>query len=111
MENQLKEKLYRASARTFEELAFLLPSEKMGDEQAALPLDRGVLVRFSGPFSGRLVLKVSSGLPTALAANMDPRSWDGLAGSATQILPVRSATVCPIRACLPSNSPNARWTI
>ena len=70
MESQLKDKLYRASARTFEELAFLLPSEKMGEEQAALPMDRAVLVRFSGPFCGRLVLKVSSSLPPALAANM-----------------------------------------
>lgn len=70
METQLKEKLYRASARTFEDLAFLLPSEKMGEEQAALPIDRAVLVRFSGPFSGRLVLKVSKSLPPALAANM-----------------------------------------
>jgi CheY-specific phosphatase CheX len=70
MESQLKDKLYRASARTFEELAFLLPSEKMGEAQAALPMDRAVLVRFSGPFSGRLVLKVSSSLPPALAANM-----------------------------------------
>ncbi len=70
MESQLKEKLYRASARTFEELAFMLPSEKMGEEQAALPMDRAVLVRFSGPFCGWLVLKVSGSLPPALAANM-----------------------------------------
>jgi chemotaxis protein CheY-P-specific phosphatase CheC len=70
MTTLLKEKLYRASARTFEELAFLLPSETMGEAQAALPMDRAVLVRFSGPFSGRLVLKVSKSLPPALAANM-----------------------------------------
>lgn len=70
MESRLTEKLYRASARTFEDLAFLLLSEEVREEQAALPMARAVQVRFSGPFSGRLVLKVSKGLPPALAANM-----------------------------------------
>ena len=67
---QLKEKLFRASARTFEDLAFLLPAEKMDERQAALPVADAVSVRFTGPFSGRLVLRVSAGLPAALAANM-----------------------------------------
>lgn len=70
MDNRLTEKLYRASGRTFEALAFLLPAEQMTPEQAALPMARAVQVRFSGPFSGRLVLKVSAALPAALAANM-----------------------------------------
>ena len=70
MEITLNEKLYRASARTFEDLAFLLTAEKADEAQAALPLERTVSVRFHGPFSGSLVLKVSGGLAPALAANM-----------------------------------------
>lgn len=67
---ELNRKLYRASARTFEDLAFLLTAEKADEQQAALPLERTVSVRFNGPFSGSLVLKVSGGMPAALAANM-----------------------------------------
>ena len=67
---ELDKKLYRASARTFEDLAFVLPAELMDEECAATPLSRAVLVRFSGPFSGWLTLRVSSGVPPALAANM-----------------------------------------
>jgi CheY-specific phosphatase CheX len=70
MEITLNEKLYRASARTFEDLAFLLTAEKADEAQAALPLERTVSVRFHGSFSGSLVLKVSRGLAPALAANM-----------------------------------------
>jgi CheY-specific phosphatase CheX len=66
MEAELKDKLYRVSARTFEELAFLLPAR----EAPAEPLVRAAAVRYTGPFSGRLVVKVSARLRAALAANM-----------------------------------------
>ena len=94
METQLKEKLYRASARTFEDLAFLLPSEKMGEEQAALPMDRAVLVRFTGPFSGRLVLKVSGGLPQALAANMLGEDGPAPEGAKVDALKETANVIC-----------------
>lgn len=94
METQLKEKLYRASARTFEDLAFLLPAEQMGDAQAALPVDRAVRVRFSGPFSGRLVLKVSKGLPAALAANMLGEDAPPDAGAQSDALKEAANVIC-----------------
>jgi len=94
MESQLKEKLYKASARTFEDLAFLLPSETPGEAQAAQPVERAVLVRFSGPFSGRLVLKVSGGLPQALAANMLGEDGPAPEGAKADALKEAANVIC-----------------
>lgn len=70
MSTELDAVLRRVSARTFEELAFLLPAEELTPEQKALPVENFVRVRFSGPFGGSLMLGLSDELLPLLAANM-----------------------------------------
>ncbi len=62
--------LRRATASTFEDLAFLFPDDELSEAQANAPLDIAVRVEFHGPVRGRLVLRVSSTLMPAIAANM-----------------------------------------
>ncbi len=70
MSNTTDRLLQRATASTFEELAFLFPDAECTEEQDAAPLDAAVTVEFHGPMRGRLVLRVSSVLLPAIAANM-----------------------------------------
>jgi CheY-specific phosphatase CheX len=62
--------LQQATASTFEELAFLFLETECTDEQAEVPLDAVVAVNFHGPVRGRLMLRASSVLLPAIAANM-----------------------------------------
>jgi CheY-specific phosphatase CheX len=62
--------LYPTAAATFEELALLLPSAVLTEEQEALPLVAAASVRFFGPRSGRLELRTSAGVMQAISANM-----------------------------------------
>jgi CheY-specific phosphatase CheX len=62
--------LHRATATTFESLAFLFAEEDCTEEQLAAPLDAQVSVDFHGPMRGRLVLRISSLLMPAIASNM-----------------------------------------
>ncbi len=48
----------------------LFPSDALTEEQAALPFAAGVSVRFFGPRSGRLELRVSAGVVPAITENM-----------------------------------------
>lgn len=62
--------LRRATASTFEDLAFLFLEPECSEEQAAAPLDAAVSVDFHGPVRGRLTVRVSSTLMPTIAANM-----------------------------------------
>lgn len=62
--------LRRATASTFEDLAFLFLEPECSEEQAAAPLDAAVSVDFHGPVRGRLTVRVSSRLMPTIAANM-----------------------------------------
>ncbi|HCT55823.1 MAG TPA: hypothetical protein DGD08_01280 [Gemmatimonas aurantiaca] len=70
MSNTTVRSLSRATIATFEELALLFPETEPTPEQAAAPLDVAVSVEFRGPLIGRLVVRASSVVLPALAANM-----------------------------------------
>lgn len=70
MSNITDQLLRQATASTFEELAFLFPEDECSESQLEAPLDATVTVDFHGPMRGRLVLRVSSCLLPAIAANM-----------------------------------------
>jgi len=70
MPHSVKTKLFRAAARTFEELGFLFPTSQLDDYQRATSPVAAVSVEFTGPFCGRLVVTACGGLLPTLAANM-----------------------------------------
>jgi CheY-specific phosphatase CheX len=70
MPSTTAQSLRRATASTFESLAFLFLEAECSEAQAAAPLDAAVSVDFHGPVRGRLTLRVSSSLLPVIAANM-----------------------------------------
>jgi CheY-specific phosphatase CheX len=62
--------LFKAAASTFEDLALLFPSRELDELQREASLDVAVAVAFSGPFGGRLEVRVSAALLPVIAANM-----------------------------------------
>ena len=62
--------LHQTAAATFEDLALLIPLDFLEEEQRELPLTDGVVVRFFGPMTGRLELRVSERIPRVVAENM-----------------------------------------
>jgi CheY-specific phosphatase CheX len=70
MSNTTDPSLRRATASTFEDLAFLFLEPECTEEQAAAPLDAATAVTFHGPVHGRLTVRVSSCLLPSIAANM-----------------------------------------
>lgn len=70
MNQNLAHTLLQAAALTFEDLGFMLPTQKLDDQQKSLPLDTAVSVTFQGPCSGRLVILTCSEMLPMLAANM-----------------------------------------
>jgi len=68
MTAQLSQELYRAAARTFEDLAFLLPMQ--GDPASTDGQQAWAFVAFSGPFSGRVAVGCPRQMLVPLAANM-----------------------------------------
>lgn len=62
--------LSRATTATFEELALLFPETELSPDQAAAPLEIAVSVEFRGPVTGRLVVRTSTNILPAIAANM-----------------------------------------
>ena len=70
MNTQVKQKIYRAAALTFEELGLLLPMQEDEESAADRRSDVAVCVDFTGPFSGSMVMKATADLLAALAANM-----------------------------------------
>lgn len=70
MTSSLVPPLSQAATSTFEELALLFASDELTDEQAQAPATQAVRVRFRGPLSGALELRVSDALLPQIAANM-----------------------------------------
>lgn len=70
MTSSLVPPLSRAATSTFEELALLFASESLSDAQEAAVASTTVRVRFRGPLTGALELRVSDVLLPQIAANM-----------------------------------------
>lgn len=70
MSNITVRSLSQTTIATFEELALLFPEVEPTPEQMAVPFDVAVSVEFRGPLIGRLVVRASSVVLPALAANM-----------------------------------------
>jgi CheY-specific phosphatase CheX len=70
MSSWLEKRLFRATARTFEDLGFILPSTDLSDAQERARPDAAVEITFRGSFSGRLVLTVSGPILALVAGNM-----------------------------------------
>jgi CheY-specific phosphatase CheX len=93
MTNSLTRELFRATALTFDSLAFAIVSSEMPPADVEPRLDGAVEVGFHGSFGGRLVLGVSGGILPGLAANMlgdedsmTPQAqWDALGEMANVI--------------------------
>jgi hypothetical protein len=66
----IERELFKATARTFEEAAFLLPEEEPGPEHLSAPPEASAVVEFEGPLKGRLVINCYGSLLPVLAANM-----------------------------------------
>ena len=65
----MEQALYKAAILTFEELGFVFPTERLPEEGETYEKVR-VCVRFSGAFSGELVLQVEPEVLPTLASNM-----------------------------------------
>lgn len=70
MNSNLEKELYRAAARTFEDLSFMLPMPQDDDQQQEASFDIVASVAFDGPISGGLMVGVPRDLLPVLAANM-----------------------------------------
>ena len=70
MTSSLVPPLSRAATSTFEELALLFASDTLTEEQEAAVASTTVRVRFRGPLSGALELRVTDALLPQIAANM-----------------------------------------
>jgi CheY-specific phosphatase CheX len=57
-------------AATFEDLALICPDLSLSDEQSVAPVDVAMSISFSGPLSGRFVLRASSEILPGIAENM-----------------------------------------
>lgn len=66
----MNQALYQAAIATFEEISYLFPEER-DVEISFKPEDSlGIAVNFSGPFNGKIVLRVEHRLLPAIASNM-----------------------------------------
>jgi hypothetical protein len=70
MKNSLEAELYKATALTFEGLAFAFPTSEVLEEETEPEFEAAVRVEFHGSFGGWLVLSVSGGILAGLAVNM-----------------------------------------
>jgi CheY-specific phosphatase CheX len=66
----MEKALFQAAALTFEELGFLFPNSELEQEQKTATADAMVEVEFSGPFEGKLMVKVCGNLLPTLTLNM-----------------------------------------
>ena len=86
MPNKLEKELFKAAVLTFEDLGLMLPSPELDDEQMAAQAVGAVSVDFTGPFTGKLVLRVCGDVLNELTANMlgedenplPDQCWDAL---------------------------------
>lgn len=62
--------LVAATTRTLEEMCFFFIAPDLTDEHRAARPDAAMSVRFDGPMSGRLVVRLCGGMMNRLAANM-----------------------------------------
>ena len=65
----MEQALYKAAILTFEELGFVFPVERLPEEGESYEKVK-VSVRFSGAFSGEMVLQVEPEVLPTLASNM-----------------------------------------
>lgn len=70
MNQNMEKALFQAAALTFEELGFLFPNSELEGEQKTASTDAMVGVEFSGPFEGKLLVRVCGNLLPTLALNM-----------------------------------------
>lgn len=70
MNHSMETALFQAAALTFEELGFLFSNETLAPEQGIAEPDGAVSIAFTGPFNGRLVLRVCGDILPAITANM-----------------------------------------
>lgn len=70
MNSSLEAELARATALTFEGLAFVFPSPELLDDQRQAPFEAAVAIEFEGTFGGQLTLAVSGGVLPAIVSNM-----------------------------------------
>jgi CheY-specific phosphatase CheX len=70
MTNSWDEPLQAATASTFEDLAFLMPTGAPDELQSAAPIAAAVYVDFRGPMRGRVAVHVTDDVMLALGANM-----------------------------------------
>lgn len=70
MNSSWESHLLQATALTFEELGFVLPSAEISDGQRGAPWAAAVEIDFRGPWVGSLVLAVAGDLLPTLVANM-----------------------------------------
>lgn len=70
MANNLETALYQAAAMTFEQLAFMFPSEELEGDQLIAKASAIASVTFRGEFDGRLTVVACGPLLPTLAVNM-----------------------------------------
>ena len=70
MSNQMKNLLFRTAVRTFEDLGFFLPDEEVSEEQASAELSASACLKFTGPFSGTMLIRFYGDLLPEMSANM-----------------------------------------
>ena len=70
MNSSLETNLYLATALTFEELGFLIPSAELQEDQQSAALDAAVEVAFRGPSQGKLILAVAGQILPSVVSNM-----------------------------------------
>jgi CheY-specific phosphatase CheX len=70
MTSFLQKALYKATALTFEGLAFMFATPEGGEDTDGQTLDTAVTVEFDGCFGGRLILAVSGEVVPHIVSNM-----------------------------------------
>ncbi len=63
-------KLYQAAALIFEELGFFFAEVDLTEEQEEAPLEGAARVRFVGPMTGLIEVRIAGGIMGEIAANM-----------------------------------------
>ena len=66
----MEQALYQAAIATFEELGFMFPVERLIENDVEQGESVRVSVKFSGTFSGQMVLQVENTILPMIAANM-----------------------------------------
>ena len=70
MSGDKKSQLFQAAALTFEGLGFLYAEADLTEAQEQAPFEAAARVRFTGPVTGQVEVRVAGGILGELAANM-----------------------------------------